>query len=39
MTHARKDIDRHRDRLHSHGNTLQQHEGRLTSLERTNLTP
>ncbi len=33
---SRQETNKLRDKTHAHANTLQQHEGRITSLERNN---
>ncbi len=36
MDQTEKETDKSRDRLHDHSNKLQEHEGRITNLERNN---
>ncbi len=36
MDQTEKETDKSRERFHSHANKLQEHEGRITNLERNN---
>ncbi len=36
MSQTEKETDKSRERFHSHANKLQEHEGRITNLERNN---